>query len=229
MINFLRNLRRNNMKNSKYITYSIGEIVLVVIGILIALSINNWNENRKENKNEQLLLEKLQTEHGYNLDILTSDTSYIFGITESISAVYLNLKEQNEDSDSIIAERINDVLRITLFEFSTEYLDRYINSSKVTNDELVTEFIELKELYSSLDLSSKLTYDYKMNKIIGWVEESLDFYNAEIEDVNLLRNKVFINRLIILESIEYGRLENFKESIKKAMKVDSLLATRLSE
>lgn len=229
MINFLRNLRRNNMKNSKYITYAIGEIVLVVIGILIALSINNWNENRKENKNEQLLLEKLQTEHGYNLDILTSDTSYIFGITESISAVYLNLKEQNEDSDSIIAERINDVLRITLFEFSTEYLDRYINTSKVTNDELVTEFIELKELYSSLDLSSKLTYDYKMNKIIGWVEESLDFYNAEIEDVNLLRNKVFINRLIILESIEYGRLENFKESIKKAMKVDSLLATRLSE
>jgi hypothetical protein len=36
---------------TKYLKYAIGEIVLVVIGILIALSINNWNEKRKENKN----------------------------------------------------------------------------------------------------------------------------------------------------------------------------------
>ena len=34
-------------KPIKYMRYAIGEIVLVVIGILIALSINNWNENRK--------------------------------------------------------------------------------------------------------------------------------------------------------------------------------------
>ena len=39
----------NENKNGKYLKYAIGEIVLVVIGILIALSINNWNENRKSN------------------------------------------------------------------------------------------------------------------------------------------------------------------------------------
>lgn len=47
MINFFRKLRRENM-NTSYIKYAIGEIFLVVIGILIALSIDNWNENRKE-------------------------------------------------------------------------------------------------------------------------------------------------------------------------------------
>jgi hypothetical protein len=40
-------------KTGKYLKYAIGEIVLVVIGILIALSINNWNEYRKENKISQ--------------------------------------------------------------------------------------------------------------------------------------------------------------------------------
>ncbi len=35
-------------KTGKYFKYAIGEIVLVVIGILIAISINNWNEHRKE-------------------------------------------------------------------------------------------------------------------------------------------------------------------------------------
>ena len=44
-------------KTGKYLKYAIGEIVLVVIGILIALSINNWNETRKlERKKQELVL-----------------------------------------------------------------------------------------------------------------------------------------------------------------------------
>jgi len=56
MIKFFRKIRQNLLsegKTGKYFKYAIGEIVLVVIGILIALSINNWNENRKEDKISQ--------------------------------------------------------------------------------------------------------------------------------------------------------------------------------
>ena len=48
MIKFFRNIRKALLaenKFTKYLMYAIGEIVLVVIGILIALSINNWNED----------------------------------------------------------------------------------------------------------------------------------------------------------------------------------------
>jgi len=50
MIKFFRNIRQHMIKEnkvSKYLLYAIGEIVLVVIGILIALQVNNWNESRK--------------------------------------------------------------------------------------------------------------------------------------------------------------------------------------
>lgn len=50
MIKFFRHIRKSLLsegKTKKYFKYAIGEIVLVVIGILIALQINNWNENRK--------------------------------------------------------------------------------------------------------------------------------------------------------------------------------------
>ncbi|MFK7783267.1 DUF6090 family protein, partial [Psychroserpens sp.] len=50
MIKLFRKIRYNLMsenKTGKYFKYAIGEIVLVVIGILIALQINNWNEQRK--------------------------------------------------------------------------------------------------------------------------------------------------------------------------------------
>jgi len=54
MIKFFRHIRQSLImenKTTNYLKYAIGEIVLVVIGILIALSINNWNEQRKQKQN----------------------------------------------------------------------------------------------------------------------------------------------------------------------------------
>ena len=53
MIKFFRNIRKNLLtegKTTKYFKYAVGEIILVVIGILIALQINNWNENKRYKK-----------------------------------------------------------------------------------------------------------------------------------------------------------------------------------
>ena len=65
MIKLFRNIRQNLVKEGKtanYLKYAIGEIVLVVIGILIALQANNWNEYRKERGIEQEYLNRLQTD-----------------------------------------------------------------------------------------------------------------------------------------------------------------------
>ena len=47
-------------KTGKYFKYAIGEIILVVIGILIALSINNWNQNQKKQQFEITILKNIQ-------------------------------------------------------------------------------------------------------------------------------------------------------------------------
>jgi hypothetical protein len=75
MISFLRKLRNNNI-NSKYLKYALGEIVLVVLGILIALTINNWNEERKIRIAEQSILQNLRTELVLNIKNLETDISY---------------------------------------------------------------------------------------------------------------------------------------------------------
>ncbi len=52
MLNFFRKIRRKLSNENKFIQYSryaIGEILLVMIGILLALQVNNWNESRKQN------------------------------------------------------------------------------------------------------------------------------------------------------------------------------------
>jgi predicted negative regulator of RcsB-dependent stress response len=69
MIKFFRKIRQKMLienKTGKYFKYAIGEIILVVIGILIALQINNWNENRLEKIEEQSFLSNLHNEFSQN-------------------------------------------------------------------------------------------------------------------------------------------------------------------
>ena len=85
MIKFFRNIRQNLLnegKITKYLKYAIGEIVLVVIGILIALQINNWNEGRKEKLLENNLKKNLYNELlnvlEYNKEVLSNEFDFQF-------------------------------------------------------------------------------------------------------------------------------------------------------
>ena len=73
MIKFFRHIRKSLLmenKTGKYFKYAIGEIILVVIGILIALQINNWNENRKQSIREASVLDELKQGLESNRNIL---------------------------------------------------------------------------------------------------------------------------------------------------------------
>jgi hypothetical protein len=73
MVSFFRKIRQKLLaenKISNYFKYAIGEILLVVIGILIALQINTWNEERKNTKTEQKILLQLKNEFFINLEQL---------------------------------------------------------------------------------------------------------------------------------------------------------------
>ena len=62
MIPFYRKIRKKMADDNrplKYMRYAIGEIILVVIGILIALQINNWNENRKTKLRSQVYINEI--------------------------------------------------------------------------------------------------------------------------------------------------------------------------
>ncbi|OZV68002.1 DUF6090 family protein [Winogradskyella aurantia] len=73
MIKFFRKIRQKTLTENKfykYLLYAIGEIILVVIGILIALQINNWNQEQQDRKKENQILLQLRSEFEENLQEL---------------------------------------------------------------------------------------------------------------------------------------------------------------
>ena len=96
MINFFRKIRKKLADDNqivKYSRYAVGEIVLVVIGILIALSINNWNEAKKLSAIEkQLLKETLVKNNSGSNSRLYITTKKGSEFTKQINSVYSFLK-----------------------------------------------------------------------------------------------------------------------------------------
>ena len=88
-------------KTGKYLKYAIGEIILVVIGILIALQINNWNEGQKNKALEKNMLENLVENLEQNCDKLKSRIQSISFYRKSGSVIISAIENKLIDQDSL--------------------------------------------------------------------------------------------------------------------------------
>jgi hypothetical protein len=112
MIKFFRKIRQNLLnegKTSKYFKYAIGEIFLVVIGILIALQINNWNENRKYRDQENQYINRLLIENKKNITTFTNEIKRL----EKNNLTIINFSDAlntKTGSDSLLIQIANDYM-----------------------------------------------------------------------------------------------------------------------
>ena len=107
MIKFFRKIRQKLLTEnrfSKYLIYAVGEIVLVVIGILIALQINTWNQERINAKEEQRIFQDLVEELEYNKFLLKNGISKM---GEVVGAAERMLTAINNKDNSFIEHKFN--------------------------------------------------------------------------------------------------------------------------
>lgn len=170
-------------KTGKYLKYAFGEIVLVVIGILIALQINNWNENRKASIQESELLKNINEDIKYNLDRIK------FVYTEDSVQIHRNKKLMK------ILSKPNSIYHDSLqIYFGT--ITRYdVFSPRRTAYEAIKS--RGLELIKNKRLRSEITqlYDevYMLNELI------LDLR----KDIHLNSLSLFNDRFLTLDKVDY--------------------------
>ena len=111
MTSFFSKIRKQLLAGNrinKYLIYAIGEILLVVFGILIALQVNNWNEARVERKQEQAILRQLKTEFTRNLNQLDDKIQVKQALIRSAKTLFEYIDHpatRNKDSMDIYLSR----------------------------------------------------------------------------------------------------------------------------
>ena len=158
MIKFFRKIRYNLMsenKTGKYFKYAIGEIILVVVGILIALQINNWNEGKKAKAKEREALLEIVSDLEYSLNDLDKVVNtQNNNLTKNINSLKTLIKVLQTD------QKYHDSLGIHFYA-TNSYDEPYFKTSG----------------YNSLSsIGMDLVEDSKIRSAIG------QFYSAAISD-----------------------------------------------
>ena len=151
MIKLFRNFRQQLLmenKTSKYLKYAIGEIVLVVIGILIALQINTWNESRNNNNRSKTHLNNIKK------DLLSDTITFRSGIERLKNSLLLH--EDLLDLDKVTTLSIDSLFKTIGTAFHSSRIYKINNSTflKLTNSGFVESksfndiFIDINEYYT---------------------------------------------------------------------------------
>ncbi len=163
MIGFFRKLRQSLLegnKFSRYLLYALGEIILVVIGILIALQINNANEDRKSAIQEELYLRRLLTENKEDIRTFTQNIADLNKGIETIKGLSKALTEPDHSDEQLLLAARN------FFQYGSIY--PVFSSSTSTFDDLSSTG-NLK-LIRNTELREQIVKHYAKHKQISeWI------------------------------------------------------------
>ena len=155
-------------KVTAYLRYAVGEILLVVIGILIALQVNNWNKNKDQKAEEHNALINLKQDFSYNkkqLDSLISKTNYFVEIGMEILK-HTGAKPKPKSKDAF-NKLLNDIATTPHYYPQNGFLDDLINSGRL-------------DIISNAQLRNKLSSWKPVQEYIKYSEEVLTNYNLII-------------------------------------------------
>ena len=215
MINFFRKKRKklaDDNKALKYARYAIGEIVLVVIGILIALQINTWNQNRIVKIEERSILKNIHSEFLQNKKVLKDIIEFN---NECYQTTRLILELTGEDKEKIKAHNLDSLIFFSLeantFNPSDNSISDLLQSGRLQllhNDNLKSLLYQWdrgmkKYLISSLRKEKKIDDDIMPYLSKNYSMKDIDMY-GELKWEN--KSRIKIDKLQILEDIEFENI-----------------------
>ena len=223
---------------SKYLLYAIGEIVLVVIGILIALSINNWNENRKLRNQEFKILAEVKSNLEATLKNFKDDTLYNFNTIQQFYKIKRYIIEDlpyNKELDSAFGKLphwASPYPILTAYKtLQTKGLD-IISNEKLRSDIVDLYEFEYDILRSDYDKSEWVLMQTVvipfLSKHVRKLNENSKSYAKPNDFESLKENDEFLNIIeMIIAQREYG-LRAYKTVMISIKRQISMIDTDIS-
>ncbi len=245
MIKFFRKIRQNLLienKTGKYLKYAIGEIILVVIGILIALQINNWNENQKKKKQLDAIYTTIEQNLKTDLNTLKVpiefyerlDSTLLSILTTTYPPSFLDSINKNNYLECIPCKsNINEFATFEKQDNGIELLKKYEDEASVEGTDLSQEIIQF---YTTQDVLLFSFVDFISNEAISnlkyyeqftwWPDYSLKNYNRDAI-AHFLNDPTYKNKVASFKIlVGRGYLINLKDYEKRATDIITKIEKR---
>ncbi len=247
MLKFFRKIRHrllNENNTGKYLKYAIGEIILVVIGILIALQINNWNERRKTNNKGKEYIQEIYKElkiEVSNIDLVLNSLSNQYNGVEHVLSFFES--ENKEIKDTVqFTESYWSTTRLFIVERDLNTFDKLKSSGQsiILKNESLTNMLD--KFYKNFDIRILNFKEFPIQVRMDLRRESFpigsmkdfDYENENSKLTNsyireyLDNDEVYEHLLSILKTCEYNTIF-FEELTDEALQVINYMEDKYPE
>lgn len=237
MLRFFRQIRQRLLtdnKFSKYLLYAVGEILLVVIGILIALQVDNWNEEQKQRIEEQKLISALIEEVANNIDSLTKNLNTSQFIADQTSAF---IEKSASGKITIVrGSRIPSLFGYTTNRTESSILNEVLGTDSralLTEDSYIKQLRALKQNFDRNEKTLSYVDAYWNGQVLEYLNETgLGIYVTASDafadkDLDVAITPGLISRLGVMHGLQVSLVRS-REDLKSALEETlELLTPRL--
>lgn len=226
MISIFRKIRQSMVKEKKvknYILYAIGEILLVMIGILLALQVNNWNENRRANNQLKTIFKTIKEDLKTDTLVGTAVIRYYDSINK-YSTKIINNEYTSKNIDSCITCRslLTGYNPMNIQKKGYTLLQNYTALKSEDTDSLITDLSQFYTYFDAMisnnndlvksETLANLNYFKKQKWFIPWMQgqitdEMREFFGNSLD----FKNRVAGNN-ILATSNHQGYLKLYKKN-----------------
>ncbi|MDH3699512.1 MAG: DUF6090 family protein [Flavobacteriaceae bacterium] len=188
MLKFFRSIRQDLLsegKTTKYLKYAIGEIILVVVGIVIALQLDGWNANRLDGREEQMLLTQLKTEFIQNkTQLLTKIGKREDAMNSCFEILKIVDNPQLEKDPNQIDSLFATILPNYTFDPTTGIINQLLHGGKLSlirNDSLRFHLSNWEGIVDQATEEEKIYMLFNMNDLRPTLYELYPFRNIMVK------------------------------------------------
>lgn len=194
-------------KAIRYLTYAIGEIFLVVIGIIIAIQLNEWNQHRIDKKQETLMLENLQNEFERTREFLSYTLSdYIVTIDANIALMGLFSSDGNNMTELQIDTMLAKSFKQAPFYPTQPVLSELLNSGEIKsleNENLKHSLLDWEAMIRWFHFDYDLMLKFSNDELFPYLNKNWSWKNIDIAE----GTKFYTERSVLAT----GQKELFRE------------------
>lgn len=232
MIQFFRKIRHDllNMgKTGKYLQYAIGEIVLVVIGILIALSINNWNEQQSKRKAELKFYRNTKQRLLDDANYIAAELRYNNNYSKQYKYAIKLIETKNIGEIDTLGKIAVNLIDYSDFDGQGNIYETMVNSGEIKllhNEKIIEELRRLEETYFYMNRMEAIHFEAVMS-FIPEVSQTAHLQTAKIENEDYLYGLVFENLFVLAYKLTHEKDEVYNRIINEIEFIVQLIDAEL--
>jgi hypothetical protein len=234
MLKIFRSARKKIIKNNKtstYIIYAIGEIILVMIGILLALQVNNWSENKRINENLNSYVIQLNEEIKANIIILNKVVEEETANSKDIDTIISIFKQKDFDNINLLVKS-GSLLSFEEFHPVTTTFENLKSSGElklIKDIKLRNVIFQAYNSFEKIKLVQDLHYYNMKTRAVDYFFNNAKFSDIQNSKPNFAKDVMFENIALTSASTISQIIDACNASLIQMEELKILLLTYQSE